>query len=85
MKIESKFEIGQAVWVVYSSNNEVSVYDDEIDEICVDKDGVYYILKEACIDGREEEIIEYKDKEALANKIEELMKEIREEEKNNVK
>lgn len=84
MKIESKFEIGQAVWVVYENNREVSIYDDKIDEICVDKDGIYYMLKEACIDGREEEIVEYEDKERLINKIEELMKEIREKEKNNV-
>ncbi len=85
MKIETKFELGEKVWVVYQNNGEVSIYDDKISEICVDEDGIYYILKEACIDVREEEIIAYKDKEKLANKIEELMKEIREEEKNNVK
>lgn len=84
MKIESKFEIGQAVWVVYPSNGEVNIYDDEISEICVDEDGIYYILREACIDGREEEIIAYEDKEGLINKIEKLMKEIREKEKKNV-
>ena len=72
MKIQSKFEIGQAVWVVYENNGEVSIYDDKIDEICVDKDGIYYMLKEACIDGREEEIIAYENKEMLANKIENL-------------
>lgn len=81
MKIETKFELGEKVWVVYQNNGEVSIYDDKISEICVDEDGIYYILKEACIDVREE-IIAYEDKEKLANKIEELMKEIREKEKN---
>lgn len=86
MKIESKFEIGQHVWAMYENDNgAVSVYDDVISEICVDKDGIYYFLKEACIDRREEDIIAYEDKTALSNKIEKTMEIIREKENEDVK
>jgi len=71
MKIESKYEVGQRVWVVYEHQGEVSVYDDLIAEICVNKDGLYYMLETACIDRKEEDIILYEDKKELVSKIEE--------------
>ena len=76
MKINTKYEIGQRVWVFYKNQGEASVYDDYIDEICVNNQKqIYYILKNACIDRVEEEIVLYEDKETLVEKIKGILKE----------
>lgn len=80
MTIQTKYEIGQRVWIVYENKGEVCVYDDYIDEICVNNDGLYYMLKEACIDYAEEDIILYEDTDKLVEKIKETMESIRESE-----
>lgn len=77
MFIQTKYEIGQRVWVVYENRGEVCVYDDYIDEICMGENGLYYILKEACIDRNENNIILYEDTDKLVEKIKQIMKEIR--------
>ena len=44
MQIKSKYDIGQRIWVVYENQGEVSIYDDYIDEICVNNEKqIYYI------------------------------------------
>ena len=76
MQIKSKYEIGQRIWVVYENQGEVSVYDDYIDEICVNNEKqIYYILKNACIDREEKDIILYEDTNRLVEKIKEILKE----------
>ena len=80
MKIETKYEIGQRIWVVYADRGEVCIYDDYIGWISVDKEGLTYGLEEACDDKKEEDIILYNDKEKLLKKIEETMKQIRKKE-----
>lgn len=80
MNIKTKYEIGQHIWVVYENQKEVSVYDDKIESIAIDKDEWYYTTEETYIEVSEQDIILYEDKEKLANKIESLMKEIRERE-----
>lgn len=76
MQIKTKYDIGQRVWVVYENQGEVSVYDDYIDEICVNNEKqTYYILKNACIDREEKDIILYEDTEKLVEKIKEILKE----------
>lgn len=82
MVIQTKYEIGQRVWIVYENRSEVCVYDDYIDEVCVNENGVYYILKEACIDQTEKDIVLYEDTDKLAEKIKETMDNIREKEIN---
>ena len=73
MKFESEYEIGDRVWVVYEAYGEACVYDDYIDEICVNENKeIYYILKEACIDISEDNIVLYEDTEKLINKIKEI-------------
>lgn len=73
MKFESKYEIGDRVWVVYEAYGEACVYDDYIDEICVNENKeIYYILKEVCMDIAEENLIPYEDTETLINKIKEI-------------
>lgn len=80
MEIKTKYEIGQHIWVVYENQRELSVYDDEIVSIVIDKDEWYYTTGETYTEVNEKDIILYEDKEKLANKIESLMKEIREKE-----
>ena len=77
MKIETKYEIGQHIWIVYEHNGEVCVFDDEITEICVDKDGVGYWCKESGDSHSENQIILYKNQEELLNRIVNLMEDIR--------
>lgn len=80
MTIKTKYEIGQRVWIVYENKGEACVYDDYIDEICIGENGLYYMLKEACIDGKEEDIILYEDTDKLVEKIKQIMQEIRDKE-----
>lgn len=80
MEIKTKYEIGQRVWIVYENKGEACVYDDYIEEICVNSDGINYMLKEACIDRAEEDIVLYEDTDKLVEKIKQIMQEIREKE-----
>ena len=77
MTIKTKYEIGQRVWIVYENRGEACVYDDYIDEIFVNDEGINYMLREACIDEKEENIIPYDDTDKLVEKIKQIMKEIR--------
>ena len=80
MEIKTKYEVGQRIWVVYEDRGEVCVYDDYIDEICVNDNGMYYMLREACIDIAEQDIVLYEDTDKLIEKIKQVMQEIREKE-----
>lgn len=92
MKLETKYNIGDRVWIVYESriNNqfhhdepagEISVYEDSIVAIEVDKDGTHYLLKYSdCMDLEEKDIILYDETDKLINTIKELMNEINERE-----
>lgn len=80
MFIQTKYEIGQRVWIVYENRGEVCVYDDYIDEICIGENGLYYMLKEASIDETEANIVLYEDTDKLVEKIKQIMQEIRDKE-----
>lgn len=80
MKIETKYNIGDRVWVVYEANGEASVYDTVIEEIAFNNKETYYYGKEA-IDIREPNMIPYNDSDELYNKIVDLMNEIHKREK----
>lgn len=80
MKIESKYNIGDRVWIVYEDRGEVSVYDTIIDSISVEKDGLCYYTKE-CNDYLEELLIPYEDTDKLLKKIIKMMNEIHKREK----
>lgn len=73
MKIETKYEIGDHIWVVYTHDKEACVYDTHIACISYDKDGLQYITDE-CIELSEEEITLYDDEETLIKRIKEIMK-----------
>ena len=81
MKIQTKYEIGDKVWIVYENRGEACVYDDYIDEIFVNDEGINYMLREACIDGKEENIIPYEDTDKLVEKLKQIMEDIRKKER----
>ena len=81
MNIKTKYEIGTHIWVVYEAKGEVSVYDDEIVNIVIDSDKqLLYCSKCAYEEFKEEEIILYEETDKLAEKVKQLMLEIREKE-----
>ena len=79
MNIKTKYEIGTHIWVVYKDSGVVSIYDDYIGWIAYE-DYLYYGLKETCNDINEEDIVLYEETDKLAEKIKQLMLEIREKE-----
>lgn len=81
MKIQTKYEIGDKVWIVYENRGEACIYDDYIGEIFVNDEGINYMLREACIDGKEENIIPYEDTDKLVEKIKQIMEDIRKKER----
>lgn len=94
MKIETKYNIGDHIWVVYEPriNNEhyhnepageVSVYDTYIDSITKYKDDlIYFCDNGAYTELHEEDIILFDETDKFVAKIQELMKEINEREEN---
>ena len=79
MTIQTKYEIGQHVWVVYENNGEVCVYDDYIVSVTYENN-IKYVLKEDWSEVPEEEIILYEETDKLVDKIKKTMQEIREKE-----
>lgn len=82
MKVETKYEIGQHIWVVYENRREVNVFDDYIGWITYE-DYLYYSTKESYTDLKEEQIILYEDTDKLVSRIKEIMNEIRKKEQKN--
>ncbi len=80
MKIETKYEIGQHIWIIEEDRGQVYVYDDYIGFITYE-DSLMYTTKEACVDLNEDQIVLYEDLEKLANLIKETMIQIRKKEK----
>lgn len=76
MKIQTKYEIGDKVWVVYANRGEACVFDDYISEIYINENGLFYMLKKDCVDHKEEDIILYEDEETLVSKIKQIMREV---------
>lgn len=77
MTIKTKYEIGQKVWIIYENKGEACVYDDYIEEICIGENGLYYMLKEACIDVIENNIVLYEDTDKLVEKIKQIMEKMK--------
>ena len=82
MKIETKFSIGDRIWVVYEHRGEVHVYSDEIDSIIIERDNkvALYLKNSNSFNTYEEDVFKYDDIEGLMNKIKELDDKIRKEE-----
>ena len=82
MKIKTKFDIGDRIWVVYEHRGGVYVYSDEIDGMMIERDNkvVLYFKNSDALDVCEGDVFEYNDMEGLMNKIKELDDKIRKEE-----
>lgn len=80
MIFESKFNLGQHIWVVLENNGDLIVYDDYIAEITVDKNGITYATESDMLIIKEDDVIKYEDSYRLHQVITEKMKEIREKE-----
>lgn len=80
MKIETKYDVGQHIWIVYEANKEVSIYDDCIASIVHDGNGYYYCSSINYDEYKEDEVITYEDTNKLVEKIKEILKEIEERE-----
>ena len=88
MKIETKYNIGDKVWIVYEgdfynsstgerqNSCEVSIYTDTITEITFYENGLVYNFENCPEELKEDEIILYDEKDKLLQKIEELMNKI---------
>lgn len=78
MDIKTKYEIGQHIWVVYTGNKEVCVYDDYIVNILIDENKeIVYCIKETYEELKEKEIILYEELDKLGEEVKKLMQEIR--------
>ena len=82
MKIETKYNIGDKVWIVYEGDfyNEVSIYTDTIIEVTFYENGLVYNFENYPDELKEDEIILYDEKDKLLQKIEELTNKINERE-----
>ena len=92
MKIETKYNIGDKVWIVYEgdfynsstgerqNSCEVSIYTDKIVEVTFYENGLVYNFENYPDELKEDEIILYDEKDKLLQKIEELMNKINERE-----
>lgn len=81
MKIETKFNIGDRVWIAYENRGEVNVYSDEIDSMTIENGGrlLIWFKDSDAMDVYEEELIEYNDLKKLAERILEIDNKIRKE------
>ena len=77
MKIETKYNIGDHVVVIYTKNDEVHLYDDFILWISLVEDKLFYGLKESANDFLEEDLFLYEDSLGIMNKIKEKLEDIR--------
>lgn len=79
MNIKTKYELGQHIWFVYERGGEIHVYDDYISSIGLEE-YLFYVTKESCEEVKEENVILYEEADKLAERIKQLMQEIREKE-----
>ena len=74
MKIETKYEIGDKIWIVYKEKQSVGIYYDFIHEIAINKDNNIIYYTKYTEELEENEIILYHEKDKLLQKIEDLLK-----------
>ena len=81
MKIETKFNIGDRVWIVYENRGEVNVYSDEIDSMTIENGGrlLIWFKDSDAMDVYEEDLIRYEDLKTLSERVLEIDNKIRKE------
>ena len=83
MLIETKYEIGQKIWIAYKNKGEVCLYCEAIEEIAFEKEGFFYMTEHSFDEIQEKDVILENDKDKLFEAIQKIMKEIDEEEGGN--
>ena len=74
MKIETKYSIGDNVYVIFKEDNgEIKLFKDKIDSIVIKENEIVYFLDKICEEFHEHELIKYKDESSLLNKIDALI------------
>ena len=83
MKIETKFNIGDRVWIAYEYKDEINIYSDEIDGMAIEKGGkiLVFFKNSDTFDIYEDDLILYDDTNALIEGIKKLDDKIAEEQK----
>lgn len=78
MKIETKFNIGDRVWVVYEYDSEIRVYSDYITEILIQKGNEirYWLENTDCDFFAEKALIKYENTSELISRINKIDSEI---------
>ncbi len=75
MKIETKYSIGEKVYIVFKEDTDsfVKIFKDNIQEIVVQKNKILYYAESFCEEFEEDEIVPYSRKDLLVTKINELL------------
>ena len=81
MLIQTKYDIGQRIWIVYKNKGEVCLYCEAIQEIIFSKETFSYMTENSYDEIKEIDVILENDKDKLFETIQQTMKEIDEEEK----
>lgn len=68
-----KYKLGDQVYCVFKDGEFVQVIQGQIEEIAVSKNGICYYISELCEEFEEKELVLVKDKQKLAQKIDELL------------
>ena len=82
MLIQTKYAMGQRIWIVYKNKGEVCLYCEAISEIAFNTEKLCYITY-SCNEIQEKDVILENDKDKLFEAIQKIMKEIDEEEGGN--
>ena len=77
MNINTKFKLGQEVYIIFKEDNEpyVKIMEDIVKEIVISDTGVAYYCDKLCEEFFDYEMVNKKDINGLIPKIKELLKE----------
>lgn len=75
MQVETKYEIGQAVWIVYEKEGEIRIIADKISDVIVNEKGFYYLTQETYTELKEQDVVLYRNMDKLLVKLKEIMEE----------
>ena len=77
MNINTKFKLGQEVYIIFKEDNEpyVKIMEDIVKEIVISDTGVAYYCDKLCEEFFDYEMVNKKDITGLIPKIKELLKE----------
>ncbi len=72
MKIDTKYKIGDEVYLITYAVPHIEIFKDTIKEIVISKDNIYYYLDEFFDKATEDALVLVTDEQGLLEKIKEL-------------